>query len=646
MFKQDVLSEVELIKLAQTGNKDAFGELYERHLSAMQKFIRSRVDEPNEAEDIAQTVFIKAWRALERYRPSSVPFRAWLYRIAQNTIIDHYRSNKQETSLDTDSPLPAETGFPEEIVMSREHEASVRAAVTQLRPDYQSVISLRFFNGLDYTETAAKLGRKVNAVRVLQYRALGALQKVLVDQSVSWVLVGAVVLTFGVSTTIVQASRGALPGDVLFPVKTTVESTQLALANDETDLELYLDFAQRRLAEIEQLTADNRSTDIPTAVDDLRAKLDGLSDTLTTLNTANDEQSDIRTSEVEALLTDQTTQLNVLLEQAADEVQGVLQEAIDSIEATQSNLTIIPIPDSEETDEGKSDQAPTLDTSEVDTNTDGEVLILGADTNEVIVIPLPDIQDESPENDQQPNVIDDNRGRNEGRNTQQSNRQNGRGNGSDGQNSPPPSQDRNGSDDAQNNPPRSSGESGQDNRPDNDQNDDNGNSRQSDGPNNRDGDGVNSPSPSQENNQSGANNDQNDTSSPSGERRQEDQPANDRDDNKGDNRPSEDASNRNDDDSTSLPSSDDQNKGGDEQRNRDDNEDSGGESDRQSRNDNADSPPPSLSDNKGDDKRDDQNQADNRSGDDNRSSDNGSSNQGSSSDGNKGDKDKKEKKSK
>jgi DNA-directed RNA polymerase specialized sigma24 family protein len=87
-------SEAELVDLARRGDADAFGELYRLHLDAIYHYISKRVGERCEVEDLTQTVFLKAWQALEGYQPSAVPFRGWLYRIAHNKVVDHYRTQK------------------------------------------------------------------------------------------------------------------------------------------------------------------------------------------------------------------------------------------------------------------------------------------------------------------------------------------------------------------------------------------------------------------------------------------------------------------------------------------------------------------------------------------------------------------------
>lgn len=184
MTKKSV-AEPELIARAQRGNAEAFGELYKLHLDAIYAYVYSRVGNVNDAENLTQTIFVKAWKALGRYKSqSNVPFRAWLYRIAHNAVIDYYRTKKESTPLEDQTMLPDSGQTPEQSVISQERQQYLRSALHKLRPAYQQVLSLRFLNELDYSETAQALGREVGTVRVLQYRALKALRKVLSQENI------------------------------------------------------------------------------------------------------------------------------------------------------------------------------------------------------------------------------------------------------------------------------------------------------------------------------------------------------------------------------------------------------------------------------------------------------------------------------
>jgi RNA polymerase sigma-70 factor (ECF subfamily) len=178
-------TDEKLIARAQRGDTAAFGDLYERYLTTIFRYVFYRVGERTEAEDLTETVFLKAWEALGRYRVREVPFRAWLYRIAHNTLIDCYRTTKETVPLDEQCELPDPADQPDELFDLQESRAAVTQALQNLPPDYQHVLTLRFISGLSHAETSQVLGRSEKAVRVLQHRALNALRKILTIREVA-----------------------------------------------------------------------------------------------------------------------------------------------------------------------------------------------------------------------------------------------------------------------------------------------------------------------------------------------------------------------------------------------------------------------------------------------------------------------------
>ena len=172
-------AEEQLIKGAQHGDAAAFGTLYEQHLAAIYRYIFYRVGNVAEAEDLTETVFLRAWEALGHYRRREVPFSAWLYRIAHNAIIDRYRSDREVVSYEEQTELHDEANGPEEWLAEAETTEVLIKALAQLPPDHQQVLVLRFINGLNHAETSHVLGRSEDAVRVLQHRALKALRVIL-----------------------------------------------------------------------------------------------------------------------------------------------------------------------------------------------------------------------------------------------------------------------------------------------------------------------------------------------------------------------------------------------------------------------------------------------------------------------------------
>jgi RNA polymerase sigma-70 factor (ECF subfamily) len=177
------LTEEDLVIRAQQGDANAFGDLYERHLDKIYRYVFYRVGDVAEAEDVTETVFLKAWEALDRYRFRDIPFSAWLYRISHNAIIDRYRAQKDMlVSLESQPDLRDWADGPEDQLDALESSESLAWAISQLAPDYQQVLALRFVSGLSHGDTARIMSRSEEAVRVLQHRALRVLREQLTQR--------------------------------------------------------------------------------------------------------------------------------------------------------------------------------------------------------------------------------------------------------------------------------------------------------------------------------------------------------------------------------------------------------------------------------------------------------------------------------
>src|SRR5215217_6504393 len=98
--RMPLADEPQLVRNAKAGNSESFGQLYDAYLERIYRFVYFRVEDQQTAEDITSQVFLKAWSNLDRFRFSRTPYLAWLYTIAHNAVIDHYRTRKVSTALD------------------------------------------------------------------------------------------------------------------------------------------------------------------------------------------------------------------------------------------------------------------------------------------------------------------------------------------------------------------------------------------------------------------------------------------------------------------------------------------------------------------------------------------------------------------
>lgn len=175
-----------LIKSAAKGDKQAFGVLYQNYLEQIYRYIYYRIANSFEAEDLTEIVFINAWQALPKLAEKDENisnFRAWLYRIAHNTVVDHHRARKPSISLDEAVSLADTASGPESAASANWDSQRLADAIKKLDPKLQQVLVCRFINQISHAETARIMGLNPGNVRVLQHRALKQMAQLLEKES-------------------------------------------------------------------------------------------------------------------------------------------------------------------------------------------------------------------------------------------------------------------------------------------------------------------------------------------------------------------------------------------------------------------------------------------------------------------------------
>jgi RNA polymerase sigma-70 factor (ECF subfamily) len=173
-------SDAELISRAQRGEVNAIGWLYDRHRESIFRYLWIRLDDRQLAEDLTGDVFMRMLDALPRYRQKGLPFRAWLYRIAHNLLIDHFRKMNHQTTVSLEVAEELGTDVePGRTIEQRQLTEQLQAALMRLEPTQSEVITMRFLAGLSLQETALALGKTEAAVKALQYRGLNGLRRAL-----------------------------------------------------------------------------------------------------------------------------------------------------------------------------------------------------------------------------------------------------------------------------------------------------------------------------------------------------------------------------------------------------------------------------------------------------------------------------------
>ena len=175
------LDDTVLVERAQGGDVDAVGTLYDTHHQPIFRYVWSRVGDQQLAEDLTGEIFTRMVTGLPGYRSTAVPFRAWLYRIARNLIVDHHRSEngRLPTSLDEIENFSSYNDQPGRLVEQHLTQERIRAAISDMDPAQRDVVILRFIAGLPLAETAQIVDKTVPAVKSLQHRGLAALRAAL-----------------------------------------------------------------------------------------------------------------------------------------------------------------------------------------------------------------------------------------------------------------------------------------------------------------------------------------------------------------------------------------------------------------------------------------------------------------------------------
>ncbi|MCC7161554.1 MAG: sigma-70 family RNA polymerase sigma factor [Anaerolineae bacterium] len=170
-----VHNEKELVERAARRDPKAFGALYELYFDKIYNYLYFKTMHRNEAEDLTALVFMKAWEAIGNFEWQGYPFSTWLYRIAHNQLVDHYRTHRQVLPIEVAENR--ESGDdPFEAVERMSVLAQVRGAIGNLTNEQQKVVTMRYFEGYSIREIANKMGKAPDAVRAMQHRALKALQ--------------------------------------------------------------------------------------------------------------------------------------------------------------------------------------------------------------------------------------------------------------------------------------------------------------------------------------------------------------------------------------------------------------------------------------------------------------------------------------
>lgn len=171
-------SDEEILARASTGDRDAFGAVYDRYVERIYSYIYYRTGNHHDAEDLTARVFTRAMKHITKYQDRGVPFSAWLYRIAHNLVANWHRDNgrRQETSLEDGYWVTGDAELPEAFLMRSEEQSALLDVVRELSEDRQQLLILKFVEHLSNAEIGKIMGRTEGAVKSLYHRTLLALR--------------------------------------------------------------------------------------------------------------------------------------------------------------------------------------------------------------------------------------------------------------------------------------------------------------------------------------------------------------------------------------------------------------------------------------------------------------------------------------
>jgi RNA polymerase sigma-70 factor (ECF subfamily) len=173
----------ELVARGQAGDRDALEELYLIHFDRIYSYLHVSVGNRHDAEDLTTQTFLKMLEKIGSFKWQSAPFSAWLFRIAHNLAMDHFRARRRwQPEEEVPEPPGEEEPSAELAAMQTIGRESMLKLIERLSPEQQQVLTLKFVFNLPNAEVGAILDKTEGAIKSLQHRALVSLQKQIQQQ--------------------------------------------------------------------------------------------------------------------------------------------------------------------------------------------------------------------------------------------------------------------------------------------------------------------------------------------------------------------------------------------------------------------------------------------------------------------------------
>ena len=168
----------ELVDRGKQGDREALEELYLLHFDRIYSYLHMSVGNRHDAEDLTTQTFLRMLESIRRFEWKAVPFSAWLFRIAHNLAMDHFRATKRvQPEEEVPEPPGSEEASAEFHALHSIGRASMIDLIAGLSPEQRQVLTLKFVFNFANGDVAQILGKTEGAVKSLQHRALASLQK-------------------------------------------------------------------------------------------------------------------------------------------------------------------------------------------------------------------------------------------------------------------------------------------------------------------------------------------------------------------------------------------------------------------------------------------------------------------------------------
>jgi RNA polymerase sigma-70 factor (ECF subfamily) len=174
VVEQEHVETWRLVTLAQAGDGEAFGQLYDRYVDIVFRFVYYRVNDRGMAEDFTSETFLRALRRISTITYQGRDIGAWFITIARNIVLDHMKSARHRLEITTADTIEGKESSPspEAAVLDGLSSDRLMHAVKQLGAEQRDCVMLRFIQGFSVSETAAVMGKNDGAIKALQHRAV------------------------------------------------------------------------------------------------------------------------------------------------------------------------------------------------------------------------------------------------------------------------------------------------------------------------------------------------------------------------------------------------------------------------------------------------------------------------------------------